>query len=1110
MESHVSLLIDTLKSNGIDLQMADGHLELTYGYSEPSVHLIEQVRNRKAEIIAFLDQEFNDIAPSQTSEYQINVTEEQKGIWMVQATDKLNKAYYIPGALLFKGPFNSDLFKIALSNVVNRHESLRGKYIWAHTEVKQIIAEPTQFNLPYSHEDAAQGIATNELVKDYFEHTVLDINAGPLFNIRSVSLNEHETLLLFVIHHIAADNVSIHIFKNDLITFYTQLIKRAKPFLPQPANTFGQYAGSLYQYYTSATFEADRAYWNSQFAEEAVPVELAYKNARPAKKLFDGQTLKFEISKPIVARLKAIAEQQRTSLFAVLLANIQCLLYRYTNQNDLTLGVSVAGRGVNEQELIGLFAKLLPLRVKIADDDNFLEVLHQSQGMLLDGLEHQAFPFNLLVEDLELKRDLSRSPIFDIMVDYIVGNDQVSVADFEIKPVNFERNTSKFDLTFTFNDTGDSLLLFLEFNTHLFEAAWIQDLFSNYQLLIDQLLLQQHEKISNIKFLSPQTEALLLNDFAKGEQTPIITEPFQTLFNRVVSQNQNQIAVKCNDTCLSYNELNRDSNRLALYLKEQGVGKNSVVAIMMERSQSTIISIMAVIKAQAAFLPIDPNSPSAQIEYIINDSQSQFILTESNWLTQIPQDYSGHLFAMDIQLDGLADYNPGSIDCFNGDDLAYIIYTSGSTGNPKGVQVSKSNFMNYINWAKDFYFNDTQYTTVGWFTSFSFDLSITAIFTALLRGHTLQVFPEQALDVTFKQIAAHEGYSLLKITPSHVSYLSYLNLTEFKVENLVLGGEILTKTHVDAIRKLNPKTKIFDEYGPTETTVGCSVEQINETFTGTIGRPIANSSLYVLNNKLGLMPVNTYGEICVAGAGVAIGYRNLQAKTKENFIDNPFGPGKMYRTGDVGKWLPNGKLVYKGRKDNQVKVNGYRIDLQGIASSIESIEGVVQAVVLLKDEAADEKMIISFYTGNELGHDYLKQQLQNRLPDYMVPSSFNYLPQIPITKNGKINLAALRKFQQQGRRNNGEQEEQLSEVEQRLRSLFEDLLQVQNLSKDENLFDAGLNSLKAIKAQSMLDDSYPGKVEIHDIFSNPTIQKLSAILDSSAVIQIEESNMIDF
>jgi amino acid adenylation domain-containing protein len=1116
----INAFLSSLREADVDIRLQDENLEISFNGDEPGDEVIDVIRNRKSEIISYL-RELNllqtkpVITPVEQKQFY-PVTHEQRRLWIVNATEKNNAAYHIAAHLEVKGSFDASAFKQAMHTLAMRHEVLRTVFVLKGDEPMQRIIDKNDFACRVEEASVDASAALQDVVREYVQTVRFNLESGPLFCAKIFKTGSDRFFLSFIIHHIIADAWSMSIFLKEFISIYQAVMLGINPGLPESALQYKDYAEWQRTQAGSASFQADQQYWLQQFANEPAALELPYTNNRPERKTYNGSAYRHNLSGSAINGLRELSHEKGCSLFAVLLSTIQCLMYRYTQQEDITIGTSVAGREINGLAgQIGFYAKTLPLRVQVPGSNGFDRLLSKTNEVVQQALTHQQYPFDQLVEALNFTRDISRSPLFDMMVDYFQADSDMEVAGLQISSLTIPGSTSKFDLTFTFRDFTDSMVLNIEYNTHLFDESRIRQMAMHYDILVNSLLADITAPIQALPMLPLEETTTLLSSF-NGAISAEGFADITTLFEQQVMEHPAAIATSCNGTILTYSELNALSNQLARHLQSQfELCAGKVAAIMMERSERLVIALLAVLKSGAAFLPVDPNYPESNIRHLLSDSGAAVLVTDSDWMFSLAGVYEGPVFAMDIQLSTLTESTDNTGIHHNNNDLAYILYTSGSTGQPKGVEITMGNIANYLGWAADYYYQGTNSDQVAWFTSFSFDLSLTSIFTPLLRGSTLVVFPEMEVQNALQQLCSGDrSYSVVKMTPSHIDLLCYLQVSSLHVECIISGGEALKEKHIARLFELNPAIRIFDEYGPTETTVGCTVEEIKkDTAFFTIGKPIPNALIYIMNSGLQLMPMGAWGEICVGGKGVGNAYRNRAALTAEKFTENPFRSGeKIYRTGDLGRWMPDGRLVYRGRADQQVKYNGYRIEPGEIEHKLEATGLVEKAVVMVKESKDGSKTLMAFFTGDAaVNTEEIQSCLAGVLPSYMIPTNFIHTETIPLTTNGKTDRAALLKLAVTDSLRAGNYIAPQNEVQTVLTDFFEELLDIKGLGIEDNLFNRGLDSLKAIRAQSQLALLYPGKIEIHDIFSHASIARLASLLDEGkAAVAEAETNLIDF
>lgn len=1110
--------LNRLEKADVRISLEGEHLGVVFPGEQDDL-LLYEIREHKSSLLQFLRNAATPISgvqpPPSAQRITYPLAYTQKRIWLHEKLEPHNRAYYIYSDVMIRGPLDTLLLEAALDAMLQKHEVLR-------TIFDMENGQPVQRILPHSDFDVELPCIlfhqpftkyAQEKIGEYRRSVQLDLETGPLFRLQLFRFPDNAHILSFCIHHIIADAQSLAVFMSDIIGMYRQLSDGNHSLLTGGGRQFSDYCEWEEAQRQLPSFAADRAYWMRQFATQPVPIVLPYIAERKHQKTYKGRAIDMKLSPATAERMQRYCREQEVTPFTLCYATVQALLFRYTEQNDLTIGTSVHGRDDHAfGGQVGLYARTLPLRTSFTDDTGFTELLRLSKATVQDALAHQQYPFDMLTEETGFLRDPSRSPFFDIMIDYFSAQPLPQVSGMEFSAVKFPHTTSKFDMTFTFTGEADGMQLRIEYNTDLFDEAFMEQFSGHYRQLLDCLLDNPTKPISRLPFLDgEQVNQLLSCGCGKDEMQAF--EPIKNLFEATAARWPRREAVACDGCVISYAELNTQANRLAHYLAGSlGSTNNKIVGIMLDRSEQLIIAVMAVLKCGAAFLPVDPAAPVDYRRHILSDSGAALLITGTHWLADLSGLYDGEIFAIDVQLDVLEGPANEPVSSIKDTDLAYILYTSGSTGAPKGVQVTQQNISNYLRWATAHYYHDMAPASVPWFTSFSFDLSLTSIFTPLLRGDRLVIYPHPDPRAAFMEMLNAAGsFGMMKLTPSHINVLGMMNASALKVERVIVGGEELTPAHIDILRKASPGIRVFNEYGPTETTVGCTVEEVSEHGI-TIGFPMSNATIYILNRSGELMPPGCWGEITVGGAGVARGYHRLPELTAKKFLADRFmgGGARMYRTGDIGRWLPNGKLAYKGRADNQVKINGFRIELGEIENKLQQLEGVEKATVLVKEEKG-LKSLLAFFSGNrELDGMLLRDRLSSLVPVYMLPTQYVRVEQWPLTVNGKTDKAALLQLSQQASGRPANIRMPQTEKEKELAALFEELLSVQGIGADENLFTLGLDSLRVIRAQMLIEEKYPGRIQVHDLFSQSSVAKLAAHIHGVPVPSQQLPDLIDF
>jgi amino acid adenylation domain-containing protein len=648
---------------------------------------------------------------------------------------------------------------------------------------------------------------------------------------------------------------------------------------------------------------------------------------------------------------------------------------------------------------------------------------------------------------------------------------------------------------------GEKVKVLLKFNGHKYQSAGLQDLLRYFKWLTETVVQDMNTGIDQLSLLSGTEQDALISRFNRDICSGLGEKSFVQLLEEMSIKVPDHIAVRFGEISLTYAMLSQQSDNLAAYLRKKGVKKGDRVGILADRSEKLIVALIATLKLNACFVPIDPTMPAERRRYILKDAGIHFLFTMSSCLLDLADTYNGGLMALDIQLDGLAEEDFLSTKP-EPDDLAYLIYTSGSTGKPKGVMIRHRGFLNYLLWANDYYFNNEAAYSFAFFTSLAFDLTITCIFTTLLRGDTIHIYEEKDVAVVLTEIFSSEsGVNTVKLTPSHISLLESLESTDTSIRTVIVGGEALTKKQVHLLKMLHPAIRIYNEYGPTETTVGCTVKAITEEAADiTIGKPINNTAIYILNNSKQVQPVGILGEIAIGGLGLAAGYLENDGLTSEKFIENPYKKGEqLYLTGDVGKWLPDGDIFYTGRKDNQVKIRGYRIEPGEVEMVGLRYSGILECLCMPDEQC--NALIFYYRSDTPLDAQQLQRYFGHHLPAYMVPAIMIPVQAFLLTANGKIDRRKLPDPQQQ---RYGHIVLPENEMERGLLKIWQEVLEQTEISVEDKFFSIGGHSLKATQVASRILREIRIKVSLKDIFDYDTIRELARIISQQTVVNEAE------
>ncbi|MGB5928578.1 MAG: amino acid adenylation domain-containing protein, partial [Cyclobacteriaceae bacterium] len=1031
----------------------------------------------------------------------------QQRMWVLSQFDGADTAYNIFGVFDLTGDLRHEVLQKAITLLVSRHEALRTVFRQIDGEVRQVIlpADESVYYYEFRKPDSTGSGQDGAEWLSEESNFVFDLKKGPLLRVRLIQRAEKSFTLIMNMHHIISDAWSLNLLMREVALLYNSLSQGKEiPFQPLTIH-YKDYASWQNEQLSGKVLESHQQYWWGIFDTAPVITGLATDYQRPAQKTYNGRSIQHKLDKSVISSLNNLATRQGASLFMVLLSTVKALLYRYTNQDDLTIGTTIAGRDHRDLEgQVGFFVNSLAIRTLVDSGETFESLVTKVRDRVLGAYDHQLYPFDRLVNDLNLPRDVSRSPVFDILVELInvTGSEgSVSLNEVEVTPRETDYVVSKFDLTFRFVEDRDDMVLVLEYNTDLYAADRMKALLGHYDQLLTEVCRNAFCPLQVIDLIPAGERA---NYYP--EEMPEQIEASDThrtvayLFDQAALENPDKTALVFGEHTLSYAELDRQSRNLAAHLIEEfDLRPENTVAIWVERSPEVIIAMLGIIRAGAAFLPIDTSYPRERVGYMLSESGAAVLLTTSDRLFDLGDIYQGNVFGLDIQLDTLPEATI-KLPAPTAGHIAYLIFTSGSTGQPKGVAVEHGNLFNYINWASRFYFDTKPDQPAALFTSLSFDLTITSIFSTLTRGDKLVIMPEEGIRETLEKIFSpgEAVVKMVKMTPSHVDVLSQTDLINSEVRTVVLGGEAVRSSHLKTLFGLNPDMAMYNEYGPTETTVGCSVSRLSlSDEVISIGKPIDNTYILALDTNRNLLPDYLPGELYIGGAGVARGYINKPDLTADRFITDPFNAkGKLYTSGDLGYRTPEGDWVLLGRVDEQIKLNGFRIEPGEIISTLLLHEDVEQAFVTTNGNGT-ERQLIGYYTGREVDAKAMRTHMSQHLPDYMVPDLFIWVDSFTLTANGKIDRKALPVPGKSAGLEKAEFVAPRNENEIKLAGIWQAVLGEGEIGIYNNFFELGGQSLKGIQVLSRVAEEFNVTISLTELFNHPTIAELVPVITSS-------------
>ncbi|WP_325176171.1 non-ribosomal peptide synthetase [Burkholderia gladioli] len=999
---------------------------------------------------------------------------EQERVWAQEVLGLAGTGYNIPVALSLRGAVRAEALERALSALVERHEILRTRFEAAEGGARQIVepAAPValaRLDLGSEADESRQAAALDRLLRDEVERP-FDLASGPLLRAALVRLDDTRHVMLLNMHHIVSDGWSADVLVRELGALYAGFAAgRAVELAPLPVQ-YGDYAIWQREWLDEARLAQQLDYWKGALDGAPVALELPTDRPRPAEQSFRGARAQFVLPGELVARLTDLAQRDTATLYMVLLAGFATLLGRYSGQRDIVIGAPVAGRRAQELEgLIGFFINTLALRADLSGNPGFAELLGRVKRNALAAYAHQDLPFEKLVAELAPARDLSRQPLFQVVFGFQQATPPMSLPGIEIAELDSEAMAVKFDLSLQMRQHRDHLACTLEYATDLFDRASIERMIGHYRNLLEAAVRDPRQRIGELDMLGAADRAQVVREWNRSEAV----YPAAQLTGMVEAQARRTpeaVALRHGEATLSYARLDARANQIAHALIARGVGPDTRVAICVRRGLDMVTGLLGVLKAGAAYVPIDPAYPAERLAYMLEDCRPRVLLTQAAVRAGLPE-HAFETLSLDADaavFDAMPDSQPTRRTL--AEHLAYVIYTSGSTGRPKGVMISHGGLSNYLQWALAAYEPAPERGAVV-SSSLSFDATVTSLWTPLLCGGTVTLLDEGD-EIAGLEAHVRSAAGLVKITPAHLDALGRRLRAEgikAKTDAFVIGGEALSAGTVALWQEVGPGARLVNEYGPTETVVGCLVYDAQNLPVGMmnvpVGRPVANSQIYILDAGGEPVPVGVTGEIFIGGAGVARGYLNRPSLTAERFMPDPFGAtgARMYRTGDLARYEADGNIIYLGRNDEQVKLRGFRIELGEIGAMLGAHPGVRDAVVVMREEADGDRRLVGYYTsdeGQDPGLDVLRAHLKASLPDYMVPSALLKLDVFPLTPNGKLDRKALP--QPGATSGSGNYVEPEGEIETRLARIWREVLKVERVGRHDNFFELGGHSLLAI------------------------------------------------
>ncbi|MEA5621857.1 non-ribosomal peptide synthetase [Nostoc sp. UHCC 0251] len=1043
--------------------------------------------------------------PKRTTSDILYLSLTQERLWLLHQLQPNTPLYNESSLLRFTGVLNTIALEKSINEIIKRHEILRTSFQIVDEQTLQVIAPNLTFTLTTIKLQTYSEAKINQIVTEKARQP-FDLSQAPLFRGTLIHLSEQEHILLLTKHHIISDGWSWQIFYRELAALYQGFCQDIPVTLPELLIQYADFALWQRQYLNDKLHQL--TYWKQQLKDAPPILNLPTDYPRPAQQSFQGARATIIIEQAIADALKSFSQQEGVTLFMVLLAAFKTLLYRYTEQTDLLVGTPVANRTHSEIEnLLGCFVNTLVLRTDVSGEPSFRELVKRVRDTALAAYTHQDFPFEELVKELQPERTLSHTPLFQVM---FVFQDAPMLAlqlpNLTLAPLMVDNGTAKFDLTLYVEDTKQGLIGFLEYNSELFHADTINRMVGHFQTLLESIVANCDRSISKLPLLTPTEQHQLLVEFNQNSLEISHSQLEQCLHHLIeaqVEKTPDAIAVIFADKKLTYRELNNCANQLAHYLQLLGVQAEERVCICLERSLEMVVGLLGILKAGGVYIPIDPNYPLERLTFLLEDSQAPILLTQQKILTKLPT-YKGKAICLDTDWENIAEYSKDNPNTkITPDNLAYIIYTSGSTGKPKGAMNTHRGICNRLLWMQQAY----QLTTIDAVlqkTPVSFDVSVWEFFWTLITGARLVIAkPEGHKDSTYLiNLIAEKSITTLHFVPSMLQvFLETPGVEKLKsLTRFICSGEALTfalqQRFFDILN-----AELHNLYGPTEAAIDVTFwkcQQESHKSIVPIGRPIANTQIYLLDSHLQPLPIGVSGELHIGGVGVARGYLNRPDLTDEKFIPNPFSnqpESRLYKTGDLARYLPDGNIEYLGRIDHQVKIRGFRIELGEIETVLCQHLAVREAVVVQENQSLVAYVV--FYQNAAHSINELRNYLQQHLPEYMVPSAFVLLDSLPLTPNGKIDRRALPAPEQ----TRPELEQKFvaprNPTEAMLLGIWVKILGIEQVGINDNFFELGGHSLLATQVISQVRKAFGLEIPLRNLFASPTIAELAKHIEKA-------------
>ncbi|SEU29048.1 amino acid adenylation domain-containing protein/thioester reductase domain-containing protein [Stigmatella erecta] len=1106
-------LLGTLAAKGVRLRVDGDKLVVEAGKAVLTPELRAELSANKADILVFLRKHSSrhevgsEPAQPLARPEVIPLSSGQERLWFLDRLSPGTSQYNVHLGLRVRGALDTKALRRSLDELVRRHEVLRTSFPEVEGSPRQVIASPdmgvalTIVELPgltESQREEEIQRRSDELAQQPF-----DLAKGPLFRVALVALGADDFALFVTKHHIITDGWSLGIFVRELSALYASFVRGQPAALPPVSMQFADSALRERAWLAGESGARERAYWKEKL-KGLPPLQLPVDHAVSTSTSHRGATVPVSLSPALSEALRELASREGCSLFMVLFASFSALLQRYSGQADFGVGTVIANRGSVPAELIGFIANTLALRCDLSGEPTFTQWLGRARKTVLEALDYQALPFSEVVQAVGASRDGGLNPL--VRACFTLEN--IPAPALELPGTSWSflngapdgsvEGVAKFELSLILASGEKGLAGMLEYSREVFDASTAERMVGHFQVLLESIVAHPEMPLSKLPLLTAEERGRLLSDW-KGPALSVPAVCMHELVQAQVERTPQAVAVVSGQRTLTYAELNRRANQLAHYLRRLGVRPEERIGLCVERTEDVVIGLLAILKAGGAYVPLDPAYPKERLALILEDAQVPVLLTQQRLVAELPSTQA-RVVCLDTDWPAIGaerETNPERTTA--PDAIAYLIYTSGSTGKPKGVMIEHRNAVAFLIWAMSVFSPKELAGTLA-STSICFDLSVFELFTPLCCGAKV-IVAKNALELP--ELPAAREVTLINTVPSAMGALLRSGAVPSSVAIVNLAGEALAGALVDQIYQLDHVRDVFNLYGPSETTTYSTFTRVSRGQTPTIGRPVGNTQVYVLDSNREPMPIGVPGEVYIGGLGVARGYLGRPELTAERFVHSPFGgapEARLYRTGDLARWLPDGQLEYLGRMDHQVKLRGFRIELGEIGAALLEHPGVRDAVVVVREGLGADKQLVAYVVGRgekALDPAELRDYLKSKLPEYMVPFLFVSLGALPLTPNGKVDRAALPAPERMHAGPAKEHVAPRTAGEESLAAIWRQVLGVEQIGVHDNFFELGGHSLLLYRVLVLARSASGADIPLRALLQAPTLEEMTRAIEAA-------------